>query len=139
MLAEANTEVKTMFAGLPSMGKNQKQSYMQLAGRVLVVFMFITLIKLEFSLFRLMMFVTGAALMVCVFVGFKTKLASLVLVALLMIVNITYNAFWSVSKHSIMRDFMRFDFFQTLSVVGGLLYLVALGPGGVSLDERKRE
>ena len=139
VLAEANTEVKTMFAGLPSMGNNQKQSYMQLAGRVLVVFMFITLIKIEFSFFRLIMFIIGTALMVCVFVGFKTKLASLVLVALLMMVNIMYNAFWSVSRNSIMRDFMRFDFFQTLSVVGGLLYLVALGPGGVSLDERKRE
>ena len=139
VLAESNAEVKSMFAGLPSMGRNQKQSYMQLVGRVLVVFMFLTLMNFEFSIVRFITAIGNFGLILCVLVGYKTKLAALVLVILLSIVNVYYNSFWMVPYNRVMRDFMKYDFFQTLSVIGGLLYVVALGPGGVSLDEHKRE
>ena len=139
LLAESSAEVKTMFAGLPSMGRNQKQSYMQLAGRVLVVFMFLTLMNFEFSLLRFTVAIGGLALIVCVFIGYKAKLASLVLVLLLTLVNFVFNCFWMIPHNRVMRDFMKYDFFQTLSVIGGLLYVVALGPGGVSVDELKKE
>jgi uncharacterized membrane protein YphA (DoxX/SURF4 family) len=139
VLAEFSAEAKTMFAGLPSMGNNQKQSYMQLVGRVLVVFMFLTLMNFEFSLIRFVLAVGGLSLIVCVFIGFKTKLAALVLVALLSLINVIFNPFWMIPSNAVLRDFMKYDFFQTLSVIGGLLYIVALGPGGVSVDELKRE
>ena len=139
VLAESSAEVKTMFAGLPQIGTNQKQSYMQLVGRVLVVFMFLTLLNFEFSVIRFLMSAGGLVLTFSVFVGYKTKLCALLLVTLLSIINIMFNAFWMIPHNRIMRDFMKYDFFQTLSVIGGLLYIVALGPGGVSLDERKKE
>ena len=139
LLAEVNTEVKTMFAGLPSMGGNQKQSYLQLTGRVLVIFMFLTLFRFELSIFRLVELLIGSVLVVCVGVGYKTKLSALVLVAWLTITNFLLNAFWLVPYNRIMRDFMKYDFFQTFSVVGGLLFVVARGPGGVSVDEHKKE
>ena len=128
-----------MFAGVPSMGGNQKQSYMQLAGRILVIIMFLTLFHFEFSVLRVAVFLVASVLMGCVAIGYKTKLAALLLVISLMLMNVTFNAFWFVPSNRIMRDFMKYDFFQTMSVIGGLLYVVALGPGGVSLDEHKKE
>ena len=139
LLAETSTEAKTMFAGIPSMGGNQKQSYLQLTGRVLVIFMFLTLFRLELTVFRLIELVIGSVLVVCVGVGYKTKLSALVLVSWLTLTNFLLNAFWLVPANRIMRDFMKYDFFQTFSVIGGLLFVVALGPGGVSLDEHKKD
>ena len=128
-----------MFAGVPTMGGNQKQSYMQLAGRILVIIMFLTLFNFELSLFHVFILFIGAALILCVAIGYKTKLAALVLVIFLTCINIFLNPFWMIPNNRVMRDFMKYDFFQTLSVIGGLLFVVALGPGGVSLDEHKKE
>lgn len=81
----------------------------------------------------------GTALIVLVAVGFKTKLAALTLVAWLLCINFTFNAFWSIPSYKPMHDFLKYDFFQTTSVIGGLMLVVALGPGGVSMDEKKKE
>lgn len=49
VLAESRGEARSLFAGVPSMGENKPKSVMQLAGRILLAFMFITLIRFEFS------------------------------------------------------------------------------------------
>lgn len=139
LLAEISGEAKSMFAGVPTLATNQKQTYMQLAGRLLVIFMFLTLFNFDLSFIQIISFLLSAALIVCVAIGYRTKLAALVLVIYLTIVNFIFNAFWMVPANRIMRDFMKYDFFQTFSVIGGLLFVVALGPGGVSLDEHKKE
>jgi uncharacterized membrane protein YphA (DoxX/SURF4 family) len=139
VLAESRGEARSLFAGVPSLGENKPKTFMQLAGRILLAFMFITLIRFEFSIFQIIQDILGSILMVLVVVGYKTKLSALILVALLSILNLYHNAWWTIPSYKPLRDFLKYDFFQTLSVIGGLLMIVNLGPGGVSMDEHKKK
>jgi len=142
LLAESQAETagRNIFAGLPSLGENSKQrTYMQLSGRVLLVFMFLTLLRFEVSFLQLVQNAIGLALVILIAVGYKTKLACIVLSVWLSLINLYVNAWWSLSFRDSMHDFLKYDFFQTLSVVGGLLLVVAIGPGGYSMDEHKKK
>ncbi|XP_064416745.1 surfeit locus protein 4 [Latimeria chalumnae] len=139
LLAESRSEGKSMFAGVPTMNDNSPRQYMQLGGRVLLVLMFMTLLHLEASTFTIFQDIFGTVLIILVAVGFKTKLAALTLVIWLFILNLLQNAFWTIPAYRPLHDFLKYDFFQTMSVIGGLLLVVALGPGGVSMDEHKKK
>jgi len=139
VLAESRVEAKSIMAGVPSTGENKPKSYLQLTGRVLLVFMFVTLLRLELSFMQLLQNLVGSALMILVGIGFKTKLSALILVVWLTLLNLYFNAWWTIPSYKPMRDFLKYDFFQTLSVIGGLLMVVSLGPGGVSMDEHKKK
>merc|ERR550519_328385 len=139
VLAESRVEGKSLFAGVPSLGENKLKMYLQLAGRILLVFMFLTLLRFEMSAMQIIQNLVGSLLMVLVTIGYKTKLSSLVLVTWLNILNFYFNAWWNIPAYKPMRDFLKYDFFQTLSVIGGLLMVVSLGPGGVSMDEQKKK
>ena len=49
VLAESRVEGRSLFAGVPTLGDNKPKNVMQLAGRILLAFMFITLIRFELS------------------------------------------------------------------------------------------
>jgi len=138
LLADCKQESRSIFAGVPSLGESKPKSYMQLTGRILLVFMFATVLRLELNFFHLIQNVIAIVLMGAVTVGYKTKLSALLLVIWLAGLNFYFNAWWTISSYKPMRDFLKYDFFQTLSVIGGLLMVVSLGPGGVSVDDYKK-
>ncbi|MED6259110.1 Surfeit locus protein 4 [Ataeniobius toweri] len=100
--------------------------------------MSMTLLHLELGVLSVLQDLVDTGLMLMVVVGFKTKLAALMLVICLLCINVTFSAFWNVPTYIAIHNFLKYDFFQTTSGIGGLL-LVALGPGGVSVDKEKKE
>jgi hypothetical protein len=49
VLAESRADSKSLFPGVPSLGENKPKEYLQLTGRILLVFMFVTLLRFEWS------------------------------------------------------------------------------------------
>lgn len=137
LLLLVRQESKRLMAGLPQM-QDESASYMQLVARILLVLMFSTSLKFDFHPWQVLQNIIGSVLMLGVTVGYKTKLSALMLVFWLSIVNVYFNCWWTIPAFKPARDFLKYDFFQTTSVIGGLLLVVSLGPGGVSLDEHKK-
>ena len=138
-MVENRKEARTLFAGVPTMHSNAPKNYMQLTGRLLLAIMFITIVRFEPTVASLLQNLIGGTFILFVAIGFKTKLSALFLVIFLTLANFYANCFWRVREHKALHDFLKYDFFQTISVIGGLLFVVALGPGGVSVDGRKKE
>ncbi|CAF1241875.1 unnamed protein product [Adineta steineri] len=139
LMVEDRKDSRALFAGVPTMHNNAPKNYMQLAGRMLLVIMFLTSVHYDLSFVSIIQnLITGVG-MLFVAVGYKTKLTALLLVVYLLFINFYANRFWTVSDSRALHDILKYDFFQTMSVIGGLLYVVTLGPGGVSVDGRKKE
>lgn len=117
VLAESRSEGRSLFAGVPSLGENKPKSLLQLAGRVLIAFMFITLVRFEVSFLQILQDILGSILMVAVTIGYKTKLSALLLVCFLGCLNVYHNAWWSIPQHKPLRDFLKYDFFQVIRML----------------------
>jgi ER-derived vesicles protein len=152
VLSDSLYRRKVAFAGLPdpSDPKPTSKTYFQLAGRILLIFLFLGLVfrSGEWNTVRIVISVFELIACGMVAVGFKAKFSATILLALLSVVNVLINNFWSYENVT-HRDFLkyylvpimsdnRYDFFQTFSIVGGLLLLVNMGPGELSIDEKKK-
>ncbi|OAV87036.1 hypothetical protein PTTG_08272, partial [Puccinia triticina 1-1 BBBD Race 1] len=137
-----------VLAGLPDISEDaavRRQTYLQLAGRLLLVVFFVghalaAYLELAAETLSLVNLLAAAfAFLACILVavGFKAAWSATFLVILTSVVNVLSNDWWAKPKDHPERDFRRFDFFQALSVVGGMILLINQGPGGISFDAKR--
>jgi len=139
VLSDSWVRKSKAFAGLPELDEKDRKMYFQLAGRVLLIFLFIGFVfSGKWSVWRVITSLLGFVACVMVVVGFKAKFSATMLVVILSIFNLLVNNFWTLHEHHPHKDFAKYDFFQILSIVGGLLLLVNSGPGKYSIDEKKK-
>jgi len=89
-------------AGLPQIDEKDRKMYVQLAGRVLLIFLFIGFVAYgEWSIWRVLVSMFGFVACVMVVVGFKAKFSAVMLVLILSIFNVLVNNWWTVSVKAI--------------------------------------
>jgi uncharacterized membrane protein YphA (DoxX/SURF4 family) len=139
-----------LFRGLPLMGasEGERSTYVSLIGRVLLIFLFGSLMYSSgggsssgpfAQTLRFVYLAFGSAACLMVAVGFKAQYSAMLLVAILCIANILMNQWWKHGQNTPEHDFLRYDFFQTLSIIGGFLLLLNSGPGELSFDKRRKD
>ena len=143
-----NERIQTAeFRGLPQGAPSAAADRLQLTGRLFLtlIFLFQAVFGQQGGLHSVLtapglfnvlstLFYLVLAAMVCV--GFKTEWSALVLAVVLFLSSLWMYPFWAV--HERLFDYYKYYFFQTLSVIGGLMLLTLHGPGGISLDGQKK-
>lgn len=123
-------------AGLPQLDEKDRKMYVQFAGRVLLIFLFVGFVfSGEWNFWRVLVSLFGFVACIMVVVGFKAKWSAIILVVLLSVFNVFVNNFWTVCSrsrrvsctmkltivqlhpHHPNKDFTKYDFFQILSIV----------------------
>jgi len=101
VLSDSWVRKKFAPAGLPQLDEKDRKMYFQLAGRVLLIFLFAGFVFAgEWSAGRLVVIAIGFVACVMVVVGFKAKWSAIILVMILSVFNIIVNNFWTVSRDS---------------------------------------
>ena len=129
------------------------QSQALLAGRVLIGLLFLVpgiritmsfpgtvayFSKLNFPAPELMVWLAiiieigGAVLLT---VGWRTRWVSCLLVAFVLVATATAHRFWEFEGAQYENQLHHF--LKNLAIIGGLLYVIAFGPGAMSVDGRK--
>ena len=103
LVAESRVVGKSLSYSVPSLGTDNAKTALQLSGRILLVFMFLTLLRFELHLGQIIQNLVGAGLITLVAIGFKTKLSALFLVTWLNAINFTFNAWWLVPVNKPLR------------------------------------
>lgn len=91
---------KNLFAGLPSLNETDKSMYIQLTGRILLVFLFLSsILNGEFSILRVVVSLVGLVGCVMVVVGFKAKYSAWMMITFLSVSNVVLNNWWSLHQY----------------------------------------
>lgn len=97
VLSDSWVRKKFAPAGLPSIDEKDRKMYFQLAGRVLLIFLFIGFVFAgDWGVGRVLVSLFGFVACVMVVVGFKAKWSAVILVVILSIFNLLVNNFWTV-------------------------------------------
>lgn len=97
LLADSYSSKKRLFSALPTLNQTDKSTYLQLFGRILLVFLFLSFVfSGEFSILRLIISIIGLIGCVLVVIGFKAKYTAWILITLLSISNVLLNNWWSL-------------------------------------------
>ena len=98
VLSDSWVRKSKAFAGLPSIDEKDRKMYFQLAGRVLLIFLFVGFVfSGKWSVWRVIVALFGFVACVMVVVGFKAKFSAIMLVVILSVFNLLVNNFWTVS------------------------------------------
>ena len=112
VLSDSLHRRKISFAGLPELSdpNSTNRTYFQLAGRVLLIFLFLGGIFRggAWTIARFVLSAIGLLACVMVAVGFKAKYSAVFLVALFSVSNVVMNNFWSVHTAHPHRDFLKY-------------------------------
>lgn len=98
-----------IFAGLPNvLSETDRKKYFQLAGRVLLIFLFIGFVlNGKFTFVRAIVSLLGLGASVMVVAGFKAQWSASFLILLLSVFNLIVNNWWSVHAAHPQRDFLK--------------------------------
>ena len=110
VLSDSMSQRKSpFFAGLPNvLNETERKKYFQLAGRVLLIFLFIGFVlNGKFTFARAIVSILGLGACVMVVAGFKAKWSATFLVLLLSVFNVFVNNWWSVHSYHPQRDFLK--------------------------------
>lgn len=101
VLGDSFVKKSRVFAGLPQIDEKDRKMYVQLGGRVLLIFLFVGFVFAgDWGFWRVLVSLIGFVACVMVVVGLKAKLSAIILVVILSIFNILVNNFWTVSQNN---------------------------------------
>ena len=69
-------------------------------------------------------------------VGYQARWAALGLAIFVAVITPIFHGYWAVPEAQMMMQ--KQAFYKNVAIVGGLLVLTAFGPGGLSLDAKRR-
>lgn len=96
--------------------------YMTMAGLPMVTLLLILTIVIE----------VGGGLMIAL--GWKARWGALAILIFIIPVTLTFHAFWAVDPAQVQNQMNHF--MKNLTIIGGMLYVLAVGPGRYSFDKR---
>ena len=97
VLSDSWVRKKFAPAGLPLPAEKDRKKYIQLAGRILLILLFLGFIwSGDWGFMRIGVSLVGLVAVVMVVVGFKAKWSATILVIILSIFNLLVNNFWTV-------------------------------------------